>query len=59
MPLWILFDFVRDYLLPENRSSYYESPTAHNGHKEDSLWANDTPRSRSFASSTKRSKASR
>src|SRR5215213_3169807 len=28
-------------LPPENWSSYYESPTAHNGLKEDSLWAND------------------
>src|SRR5215208_5146003 len=41
-------------LLPENWSSYYESPTAHNGHKEDSLWAKDTPRSRSSASSGRR-----
>jgi hypothetical protein len=45
---------LRDDLLPENWSSYYESPTAHYyGHKEDSLWANDTPRSRSSASSAR------
>jgi colanic acid biosynthesis glycosyl transferase WcaI len=52
-----------DDLLPENWSSYYESPAAHNGHahnghKEgDSLWANDTHRSRSSASSAKRRQA--
>jgi hypothetical protein len=41
-------------LPPENWSSYYESPTAHNGLKEDSLWANDTHRSRSSASCARR-----
>jgi hypothetical protein len=42
-------------LLPENWSSYDESPTPHNGrNEEDSLWANDTHRSRSSASSAKR-----
>src|SRR5215208_4471420 len=41
-------------LLPETWSSYYESPTAPDGRKEDSLWANDTPRSRSCASSARR-----
>src|SRR5215203_5494534 len=41
-------------LLPENWSSYYESPMAQDGQKEDSLWANDTHRSRSCASCARR-----
>src|SRR5215218_904652 len=41
-------------LLPKTWSSYYESPTAPDGLKEDSLWANDTHRSRSCASSARR-----
>jgi hypothetical protein len=41
-------------LLPKTWSSYYESPTAPDGRKEDSLWANDTYRSRSCASSARR-----
>jgi hypothetical protein len=41
-------------LLPKTWSSYYESPTAPDGRKEDSLWANDTHRSRSCASSARR-----
>jgi site-specific DNA recombinase len=45
---------LRGDLLPKTWSSYYESPTAPDGRKEDSLWANDTHRSRSCASSARR-----
>jgi hypothetical protein len=44
----------RGDLLPENWSSYYERSTAQDGHKEDSLWANDTHQSRSSENSVTR-----
>src|SRR5215204_3693867 len=56
LPRSIRFQVLRHTcdLLLKTWSSYYESPTAPDGRKEDSLWANDTYRSRSCASSARR-----